>query len=119
MNFVVLATLAGTLASAQLNKVVQPAHDLARRQATATTAPTGGASSSASSPAATRTGSCDADGPGCVERSPDGRYGRLEPARFPVRGRLSSFHPEPRVRQERPLADVATRSLDRVNGTTT
>ncbi|TNY23310.1 putative chitin deacetylase [Rhodotorula diobovata] len=72
MNFVVLATLAGTLASAQLNKVVQPAHDLARRQATATTAPTGGASSSASSPAATRTGAATLTVPAASSGVPTG-----------------------------------------------
>jgi len=41
MKVVLLAALAGTLASAQLHKAVLPAHDLARRQATATAAATG------------------------------------------------------------------------------
>ncbi|GAA5843059.1 hypothetical protein JCM9279_001846 [Rhodotorula babjevae] len=41
MKVVLLAALAGSLASAQLHKAVLPAHDLARRQATATAAATG------------------------------------------------------------------------------
>ncbi|GAA5891295.1 hypothetical protein JCM8208_002575 [Rhodotorula glutinis] len=41
MKVVLLAAFAGTLASAQLYKAVLPAHDLARRQATATAAASG------------------------------------------------------------------------------
>ncbi|BGP50413.1 chitin deacetylase [Rhodotorula kratochvilovae] len=52
MKFLVVASLVGTLASAQLHKAALPGHDLAKRQAVSTTA---AAPSGSSAPAATGT----------------------------------------------------------------